>query len=1135
MIHEIGHWMRKRLLSPEELRVVEEDLGITSEVPGKGWSERHEETYARAWERYWMEGKAPTYRLRAIFAKMRQYLINIYQTLKNLKVELSDNLRAHFDRMVATEAERKERPIYELNEDYFVEPADHPLTVKEMDSYDKLASEAYRRARVNVEAQMKREDAKREAGWRKEALELLKDDPVHSGMDEIVKRGGLNEKQLRADYGDETIGSLKAARRGLVSPKGKLVPDEVAADFGFGDLDSMVQAFINSKTKPEAIESIVDSLRSEYAPTKEELAADMHLRLLDEEIKVLKEITESATAKMQNKTARGIKQVIRENTGQIKVDQVNDRGSYPELIAAMKREAAAARTAFNAGKKEAALKAKERQREISQKYRDMVKARNEFQKITKSLNRMLNDKKVNWEYKEALIELIQLTGRTKRQAKLKPGALQEFVDKQEVNGEAIIIDRDFIMRLQEMYYRGQRLGSMSMDDVRLLHDTAKQIHYAGKIHDQFIGEQRKISFQASKLRVIRSIYQNAKTVEVSPDRPLPPSSREKGVAQKFLDGIDAYHSELLMPEMILRALDGFHEMGPVYEEMWLECKAAADAEIRLQEKASKAIDETLALIEDRKAFSTEKHTVKGLPFPMTRLEMVGWYLHSLHPDNRAALAKGFGDPEKKEWLTEEQIDIPGNLLTEREKEIARKIVEELLPILTPHVEKTYLALNGRPMIRVKGVYYPLYFDRKLSDRINEAKTEREAEQAFKDFFPFIGTKFGSTIERKGGKYPPELNFIKVLSQYFNEGTHFATHAVAVRNLLKIINDPDFKRAVTIARGENAYKQLKPWLKEIANPGREPMLKGEALVGYIRRNTTAFIMVGRLSTALIQPTAILSAIPEVGAGWVLKGVSAYLSNPWKWDKFIEERSASIANRSHSYDREMADVGNGDSWKDLYLRWGMYMTAYLDTRTARMAWLSAYTKAMNGRVENIAQGDEGRAIDYADGVTERSQGSASPKNKAAIMRGGELFKTFITFFYTFFNAQYNQIIQAWGKYKSPTLDYGILDLMKDYWFLLTIPGIINELTRGNTPKTPGDIALYPFTSTGKMLLSTIPLVRDASSVFFEGYDYRGGMLGNVGKEIKSLGNAMDMSKTKRDRLKQILIHGAKATGNLTGLPP
>ncbi|MFA5706938.1 MAG: hypothetical protein WDA41_11325, partial [Candidatus Neomarinimicrobiota bacterium] len=412
VIHEIGHWMRKRLLSPEELRVVEEDLGITSEIPGEGWSEKHEETYAKAWERYWMEGKAPTYRLRAIFAKMRQYLINIYQTLKNLNVELSDNLRAHFDRMVATEAERKERPIYELNEDYFVEPADHPLTVKEMDSYDKLASEAYRRARVNVEAQMKREDAKREAGWRKEALEILKDDPVHGGMDEIVKRGGLNEKQLRADYGDETIGSLKAARRGLVSPKGKLVPDEVAADFGFGDLDSMVQAFINSKTKPEAIESIVDSLRSEYAPTKEELAADMHLRLLDEEIKVLKEITESATAKMQNKTARGIKQVIRENTGQIKVDQVNDRGSYPELIAAMKREAAAARTAFNAGKKEAALKAKERQREISQKYRDMVKARNEFQKITKSLNRMLNDKKVNWEYKEALIELIQLTGRT---------------------------------------------------------------------------------------------------------------------------------------------------------------------------------------------------------------------------------------------------------------------------------------------------------------------------------------------------------------------------------------------------------------------------------------------------------------------------------------------------------------------------------------------------------------------------------------------------------------------------------------------------------------------------------------------------------------------------------------------------
>jgi hypothetical protein len=357
--------------------------------------------------------------------------------------------------------------------------------------------------------------------------------------------------------------------------------------------------------------------------------------------------------------------------------------------------------------------------------------------------------------------------------------------------------------------------------------------------------------------------------------------------------------------------------------------------------------------------------------------------------------------------------------------------------------------------------------------------------------------------------------------------------------MKIINDPDFKRAVLSTRGENAYKQLKPWLKEIANPGREPMLRAERLVGMLRRNTTTFLMVGRLSTALIQPTAIIAAMPEVGSGWILRGVGTYLSDMGKWDQFIEERSPALLNRSKFYDREMADVSGkagimGESWKDIYQRWGMALMGYLDARAARITWLSSYSKAMNGKVENIAEGDEGRAVDYADCVVSRTQGSASPKNKAAVMRGGELFKTFITFFMTYFNAQYNQIVQSWGKYKSPTLDFDLLDLMKNYWLLLTIPGMINELTKGNLPKTTGDLVLYPFTSSGKMLLSTIPLVRDASSAWLEGYTYRGGMLGNIMNSGKALSSQITGKKGK-DKTKAVLMASAKLLGNVTGLPP
>ncbi|MFA7462800.1 MAG: hypothetical protein WCY59_06640, partial [Anaerovoracaceae bacterium] len=790
------------------------------------------------------------------------------------------------------------------------------------------------------------------------------------------------------------------------------------------------------------------------------------------------------------------------------------------------------------------LKAKERQREISQKYRDMVKARNELVKTRASLNRMLQDKKVNWEYKEALIELLGLAGMTKKTAKLKPGALQEFTDKQEANGEALIIDRDFIRRLQEMYYRGQRFGSMNMADVRELHNTAKQIHYAGKIHNQFIGEQRKISFEASKLRIIRAIYHNARSIDKSPTQAIPDVSKDITRTNKFFDKLKSEYAGLISPEMIIRALDGFHEMGPVYQEMWLGVKHCEDAAIQLQKEVTDKIAEIFSLIEDPKEFCTTRHAIKGFPFPLSRLGMVGWYLHSLNPYNRRALAKGYGNMDTGELLTEAQIDLPGRMLTEKEKGLARKIVEELMPILTPHTQKAYMEMNGRPMVMAEGVYWPNYPDPKLSDKIGEAKAAEQAEAMFKDLFPYVGTKFGSTIERKGGRLAPELDFIKIIQRYFSEGIQYCTHGPEVRNLLKIIKDPDFKRAVVSTLGEKAYREFTPWLKEVANPGGDrTMLWGEDLLRWLRGAETTFIMTGRLSTAIVQPTAITAAMAELGTVPVMTGLATYFKDPGKWDRFIEEHSPAAANRHKSYDREMADALRSvtsesmgrDSFMRNYRKWGMFLTSYLDSKTARVAWLSAFIKAVNGKVENVAAGDFERAADYASGVMERTQGSSSAKNRARIMRGNEYTKTLVTFFYTFFSAQFNQVWQAWGKFRSPTLDYNFMNLIKDYWLLLTIPGMVNELTRGNLPESPGEAILFPFSASGKLALSLVPGVRDISSAWLDGFTYRGGLIGNFINQGKRTVDAIRKDGKQRGKPFRVTKEVAKFLGNATGIPP
>jgi hypothetical protein len=52
-----------------------------------------------------MEGKAPSEGLRKVFAAFKVWLTNIYRSLKNLNVELSPEVRAVFDRILATDKE----------------------------------------------------------------------------------------------------------------------------------------------------------------------------------------------------------------------------------------------------------------------------------------------------------------------------------------------------------------------------------------------------------------------------------------------------------------------------------------------------------------------------------------------------------------------------------------------------------------------------------------------------------------------------------------------------------------------------------------------------------------------------------------------------------------------------------------------------------------------------------------------------------------------------------------------------------------------------------------------------------------------------------------------------------------------
>ena len=64
------------------------------------------EQWARGFERYLMEGVAPSRALARVFAQFRKWLTDIYQTVARLKSPINDDIRGVFDRLLAKEPER---------------------------------------------------------------------------------------------------------------------------------------------------------------------------------------------------------------------------------------------------------------------------------------------------------------------------------------------------------------------------------------------------------------------------------------------------------------------------------------------------------------------------------------------------------------------------------------------------------------------------------------------------------------------------------------------------------------------------------------------------------------------------------------------------------------------------------------------------------------------------------------------------------------------------------------------------------------------------------------------------------------------------------------------------------------------
>lgn len=112
----------------------------------------YHEKFARGFEAYLFEGKAPSIEVQGIFQRFRAWMINVYKELKNLNVELNDEVRQVFDRMLATDEQielaKQGRSMMEL----FATAQQAGMTADEFAAYQALGVDATNDAIQDLQA-----------------------------------------------------------------------------------------------------------------------------------------------------------------------------------------------------------------------------------------------------------------------------------------------------------------------------------------------------------------------------------------------------------------------------------------------------------------------------------------------------------------------------------------------------------------------------------------------------------------------------------------------------------------------------------------------------------------------------------------------------------------------------------------------------------------------------------------------------------------------------------------------------------------------------------------------------------------------------------------------------------------------
>jgi hypothetical protein len=407
-LHEFGHFYLFQLIDDAtlpgatdeargklqaDLQAILDHVGVKIDVTTATADQIHavmtrdaHELWARSFEVYLREGKAPSSTLRDAFASFSAWLTRIYKTLKAIpdyRKNLTPEVRGVMDRLLATDEAIKDAQ----NASSFRVPGAlrSVMTAAEQRSLERLTEQANREAKEDLLKRVMREmDRERTAWWKEERAKVrteveaeVRNRPVYRAYNiirsgttadggQLVDENGtpramkLDRKTLERDYGKDVI---KLLPKGLTAKDGAS-HHVVAGLTGFGSADEMRDGLMNFRPMKEVVEEETDAaMKARHGDMLSGLAEDAAKVVLNEkqlelaalQAKALRRLASSvidkAAARTVAETGAGTAAADRARVAaaQADVEAVAGTGIPAEGVAGLSVEAEMAKATAAAG------------------------------------------------------------------------------------------------------------------------------------------------------------------------------------------------------------------------------------------------------------------------------------------------------------------------------------------------------------------------------------------------------------------------------------------------------------------------------------------------------------------------------------------------------------------------------------------------------------------------------------------------------------------------------------------------------------------------------------------------------------------------------------------------------------------